>query len=283
MRAADMWQQIRPAFVCYRLRPPPCAQPFRPLPCTPVLVQDSTDAALDSVGSGLDSWRCLQSTFGWEARLRALQDRLPRSRWLGWARDMVSAARRRSADREVSATAAFVLAHRYAAAQLAALLDIEVAAEQAKSLGVSWRQTTLGPSSSIISGTTGWRPLLRTDVEDIDWAHRDALLADVLRNFHRSGSQQEQELQMQALDQVLTEVREAQAAAAAYLQELRAAHPLSAQRVVTLQTAIALLDRKVDLLAALQSAGMLEQREVGPAHATALRRVRALRLFHSHL
>lgn len=238
---------------------------------------------MDSVGSGLDSWRCLQSSFGWEARLRALQDRLPRSRWLRWARDMVSAARRRSADREVSATAAFVLAHRYAAAQLAALLDIEVAAEQAKSLGVSWRQATLGPSSSIISGTTGWRPLLRTDVEDIDWAHRDALLADVLRNFHRSGSQQEQELQMQALDQVLAEVREAQAAAAAYLQELRAAHPLSAQRVVTLQTAIALLDRKVDLLAALQSAGILEQREVGPAHATALRRVRALRLFHSHL
>lgn len=88
---------------------------------------------------------------------------------------------------------------------------------------------------------------------------------------------------MHALETVLAEVRQAEAAAMAHLQALREAHPRSAQRVVTLQTAIALLDRKVDLLAALQSAGMLEAREVGPAHATALRRVRALRLFHAHL
>ncbi|PRW60756.1 sodium hydrogen exchanger isoform A [Chlorella sorokiniana] len=224
-------------------------------------LKDATDAAMDGVGSRFDSWRCLQARFGWLARLQRVQARLPRSRWLAWARAAVSAARRISADREVAATAAFVLAHRYAATHLAALLDSAAAAQQAKSLGVSWRQTTLGQTSGMISGTTGWRPLLLTDVEDIDWAHRDALLADVLSNLHRSGSPEQQQLREQALDSVLAEMRQAEAAAAAHLQALRAAHPHSAQRVVTLQTAIALLDRKVDLLAALQSAGMLEQRE----------------------
>lgn len=230
---------------------------------------------MDGVAAGLDSWRCLQASFGWLARLQALQARLPRRRWLAWARAVVSAARQRAADREVAATTAFVLAQRYAATQLEALLDGEAADPQAKA--------SRGTDDGMVSGVTGWRPLLLTDVEDIDWAHRDALLADVLRSFQRSGSPEEEQARVQALSRVLGEVRQAEAEAAAHLRALRASHPRAAQRVVTLQTAIALLDRKVDLLAALQSAGMLEQREVGPAHATALRRVRALRLFHSHL
>lgn len=238
-------------------------------------LQDATDSAMDGVATGLDSWRCLQASFGWQSRLQALQSRLPRGRWLAWARALVSRVRQRSADRQVSATAAFVLAQRYAAAQLAALLDAEAAAQQTKG--------SQGPGGDMVMGTTGWRPLLLTDIQDIDWAHRDALLADVLRSFQRSGSPREEQLRVQAMDRVLTEVRQAEAAAAEHLQALRAAHPHSAQRVVTLQTAISLLDRKVDLLAALQSAGMLEPREVGPAHATAARRLRALRLFHSHL
>ncbi|KAI7844005.1 hypothetical protein COHA_002542 [Chlorella ohadii] len=238
-------------------------------------LKDATDAAMDGVATGLDSWSCLQSSFGWLARLQALQARLPRRRWLSWAHALVGAARHVATDREVAATTAFVLAQRYAAAQLAALLDAEAAVQQGKGMD--------GGAGGMVTGTTGWRPLLLTDVEDIDWAHRDALLADVLRSFRRTGGPENEQLRVHALETVLAEVRQAEAAAMAHLQALCEAHPRSAQRVVTLQTAIALLDRKVDLLAALQSAGMLEAREVGPAHATALRRVRALRLFHAHL
>lgn len=230
---------------------------------------------MDGVATGLDSWSCLRARFGWLARLQALQARLPRGRWLGWARALVGAARARAADREVSATAAFLLAQRYAAAQLAALLDSEAAAPLGK--------PSLSPAATLAPATTDWRPLLLTDVEDLDAAHRDALLADVLRRFKRSGTPHEEQLRVHALAAVLGEVRQAEAAAAAHLETLQAAHPHAAERVVTLQTAIVLLGRKVDLLAALQSAGMLEQREVGPARATALRRVRALRLFHAHL
>ena len=231
---------------------------------------------MDGVATGLDSWACLQAGFGWLARLEALQARLPRGRWAGWARALAGAAKARAADREVAATAAFLLAQRYAAAQLEALLDSEAAAVAAAKPGLS-------PSATLVPAATEWRPLLLTDVEEVDAVHRDALLADVLRRFRRGGTPAEEQLRTQALGAVLGEVRREEAAAAAHLESLRGEHPHAAQRVVTLQTAISLLDRKVDLLAALQSAGMLEQREVGPACATALRRVRALRLFHSHL
>ncbi len=114
--------------------------------------QDATDAAMDGVASGLDNWSCLQSSFGWLARLQRLQARLPRRRWLSWAHALVGAARHVATDREVAATTAFVLAQRYAAAQLAALLDAE-AAQQGKGID--------GAAGGMVTGTTGqWAAVL---------------------------------------------------------------------------------------------------------------------------
>lgn len=102
---------------------------------------------MDGVATGLDSWSCLQSSFGWLARLQRLQARLPRRRWLSWAHALVSAARHVATDREVAATTAFVLAQRYAAAQLAALLDAEAAVQQGKGMD--------GGAGGMVTGMTG--------------------------------------------------------------------------------------------------------------------------------
>lgn len=208
---------------------------------------------MDAVDTRLEGWSCLLKRMSLLRRLEALDRwaqgavpaagawgrRLlppacrwrPRKRRPGLPRLPLLARRprcmryfaRRAAQREAANTAAFILAHRYAAMQLGAL----EAAEEGKPRGahmqravtldrsatLDWRPLFVaggpaaawacwGASEGLWQEAGGWAcasmrhlfsnklawsssSLLPADISSIDHAHRDALLADVL---HRGGA-----------------------------------------------------------------------------------------------